>query len=58
MFELKPISVERAALLAAEGEISSLYFLNTSNNDLHCAENSNIKLKNIKEKTWFQKVKA
>jgi hypothetical protein len=51
----KQISVERAALMAAEGSFENLYFL-TSNKDLHCVKNSGVKITNIRKKVWFEMV--
>lgn len=55
MTVIKQISVERAALLMAAGELDKLYYENTSNGDLHCAKESKLAIKKIQEKTWFEK---
>jgi hypothetical protein len=54
----KEISVEKAALLAAQGDFEVLYFLNSVNKDLHCIKNSGVKLTNIREKVWFEMVEV
>jgi hypothetical protein len=55
MTTLKQISVERAALLAAAGELDKLFFENATNGDLHCVNHTGVKLVNLREKKWFEK---